>query len=189
MLLFVPWDIAFTHNGVWGFNHTYTQDCYVFNLPLEEWLFFLVIPVACVFVYEVLNHYRPFSIAERWVYPFYIIYGIAVALLALFFRHQAYTFYAGMLTAVMSIGVGILRPHWAANFLRMYIIIWIPFILINGILTGMLTENPVVYYHPDHIIGLRIISIPVEDSIYNFAMLAMVVAFYHWLPKQVQSHT
>ncbi len=189
MLLFIPWDIGFTQMGVWGFDHRYLVGLDIVNLPIEEWSFFIIIPFACVFVYEVLNYYQPFTIPTRWVHPIYIGYGLFVASLAIVFRQNAYTFYASMLTAVLSLGIGLLRPRWAANFLRMYIIIWIPFILVNGILTGMLTENPVVYYHPEHIIGLRVISIPVEDSIYNFAMLSMVIAFYHWLPKQVQSQS
>ena len=46
--LFIIWDVFFTRHGIWGFNHSYTRDFYLLGLPIEEWLFFLVIPY-CIF--------------------------------------------------------------------------------------------------------------------------------------------
>ena len=57
MLVFIPWDILKTAKGVWGFNPDYIIGIYFFNLPLEECLFFICIPYACVFIYECLNNY------------------------------------------------------------------------------------------------------------------------------------
>ena len=57
MAIFVPWDIAFTHMGVWGFNPQYLSGYRIFNLPIEEVLFFVVVPYACVFIYDCLNSY------------------------------------------------------------------------------------------------------------------------------------
>ena len=59
MLLFIPWDIAFTEQGIWGFNPDYLSGIWVAGIPLEEWLFFLCIPYACLFTYESLKHYIP----------------------------------------------------------------------------------------------------------------------------------
>ena len=41
---FLIWDQYFTINGVWGFNESYLQGIFIGSLPLEEVLFFFVIP-------------------------------------------------------------------------------------------------------------------------------------------------
>ncbi|MEY3102752.1 MAG: hypothetical protein RL558_1029, partial [Bacteroidota bacterium] len=37
MLLFIPWDVAKTAYGVWGFNPKYLMGPSLWGLPLEEW--------------------------------------------------------------------------------------------------------------------------------------------------------
>src|SRR5687767_9787079 len=54
--LFIVWDMAFTRMGVWGFNPKYVSGLYIYNLPIEEILFFICIPYSCVFLYEALNY-------------------------------------------------------------------------------------------------------------------------------------
>ncbi len=57
--LFLIWDIIFTQLGFWGFNERYLTGISLFGLPLGEYLFFLVIPYCCVFIYRVLNYFSP----------------------------------------------------------------------------------------------------------------------------------
>jgi lycopene cyclase domain-containing protein len=52
MLVFIPWDIIFTIEEIWAFNDAYLCGIRIFHLPLEEWLFFIVVPYACIFIYE-----------------------------------------------------------------------------------------------------------------------------------------
>ena len=52
MWVFIPWDVYKTASGVWGFNPDHLQGIYIFNLPIEEWLFFIAIPYACLFTYH-----------------------------------------------------------------------------------------------------------------------------------------
>ena len=51
-LLFLLWDYVFTIYGVWSFNPDYVIGVYMLNLPLEEILFFVTVPFACIFIYE-----------------------------------------------------------------------------------------------------------------------------------------
>ena len=59
---FILWDIYFTYLGVWGFNAEYHSGILVINLPLEEILFFLIIPFCCLFTYFVLKKFDKFNL-------------------------------------------------------------------------------------------------------------------------------
>jgi lycopene cyclase domain-containing protein len=67
------------------------------------------------------------------------------------------------------------------RFLMMYFVSFLPFLLVNGVLTGYLTKSPIVNYSSDEIIGFRILTIPIEDSIYNLLMLMIVIAVFEKL--------
>ena len=52
--VFIPWDIWFTDLGIWGFNERYYLGLSIFGLPIEECMFFFVIPYVCIFTYHVV---------------------------------------------------------------------------------------------------------------------------------------
>ena len=51
--------LYFTSLEVWGFNSDYLINFFIFNLPIEEVLFFICIPYSCVFTYFVFTKYVP----------------------------------------------------------------------------------------------------------------------------------
>ena len=60
---YLIWDVFATARGHWSFNQNFITGIYIYNLPIEEVLFFFVIPYSCLFTYGVLklalNHFRP----------------------------------------------------------------------------------------------------------------------------------
>ncbi|MCB0409642.1 MAG: lycopene cyclase domain-containing protein, partial [Flavobacteriales bacterium] len=57
--IFIFWDIIFTINGVWGFNPDYLLGINILHLPIEEWMFFLLIPYASFFIHYSLQYFFP----------------------------------------------------------------------------------------------------------------------------------
>lgn len=181
-IAFIVWDEFFTQWGIWGFTDKYLQGIYLGHLPLEECLFFLLVPYACVFIYEVLRAYFPAVALRAFSHYFAIVFTVAGLILGAIYSEQAYTASACLISALLTIGIYfVFKVKWYGNFVFAFLVAIIPFLIVNGILTGGFTPEPVVWYNPDHNMGLRIFTIPAEDLFYNYCMLLPVVGIYEWL--------
>ena len=58
-VLFIAWDYLATAAGWWRFDRRYVVGAFVNRLPLEELLFFLVIPICAVLTLEAVRRLRP----------------------------------------------------------------------------------------------------------------------------------
>jgi lycopene beta-cyclase len=57
LVVFCVWDIVGIHRGVWTYNPAFVTGVRLpFSLPLEEFLFFLVVPVCGLLTYEAVGH-------------------------------------------------------------------------------------------------------------------------------------
>ena len=178
MLLFIPWDIWFTHWSVWQFNNDYICGLKLFLLPIEEWLFFIIIPFACVFIHEVLNYFFNKELEPSAYVKISLLLALILAFSSVIWSDKLYTLVCFSLTSVSLFILSIYKPRWIGSFFRTYIISLIPFLIINGFLTGSFNETPIVSYSSNHIIGARILNIPIEDSLYCLLMLMIVIAVY-----------
>jgi lycopene cyclase domain-containing protein len=57
-ILFGAWDIFAVWRGHWSFDPGGICGIHLFNLPLEEVLFFILIPFCCIFTWEALIYIR-----------------------------------------------------------------------------------------------------------------------------------
>ena len=182
---FLVCDEYFTVHGIWCFNPEHLQGIYLGNLPLEEVLFFITIPYACIFIFSCIDAYFPKHKFNKLGYGFSLVFTLVSVGLAVYFKDNWYTFYAllgaGLLNAIIYFGY---TPTWYGRFIVAFLIAIIPFIIVNGVLTGMFTENPVVWYNENHIMGPRIGTIPVEDLFYNFFMLFPITVIFQFLIKR-----
>lgn len=172
-LLFIPWDVIFTQNKVWGFNPDYLSGLFFFNLPIEEWLFFITVPFSCVFIHYVLKAYFNNPINLKFSTYFWKTLSIMVFILGVFFYKQVYTFTTFTLTPIFILTILKINKEFMRDFLLTYIISFIPFIIINSILTGSFTDEPIVWYNNNENFSIRIGTIPVEDTIYNMLLLLL----------------
>jgi lycopene cyclase domain-containing protein len=181
MLVFIPWDVAFEVNGIWGFNDDYLCGIRIFHLPIEEWLFFITVPYACVFIYECVKYYLP-DILKSIAKPFFIFLAAFLLVIALINFDRNYTFFnfAGA-SILLFVTLFWIKPVYLGRFLLSFIIALVPFLLVNGVLTGTGIEDQIVWYNSADILGFRIITIPIEDTVYCLFMLLLTVVVYERL--------
>ena len=177
--IFIVWDVWFTRLGVWEFNPRYVLGLFFFGLPIEEILFFLVIPFSCLFIYEVLIYFFPKDIFLPLGKPF--VYIVVPFLLGFGFLHldkwyTAVCFLFGGIVVMCHFLV--FNYRYLGRFLFAYLVHLIPFILCNGLLTGGMTDEPVVIYNDAENLGIRIWTVPVEDTVYSMALLLLNVSIF-----------
>lgn len=184
-IFFVIWDIYFTHLGIWGFNEKYIE-VFLLNLPLGEWLFFIIVPYACVFIHECLTVYIKRDLLANIDKGFTILLALCLIIIGLWHGGQLYTMWAFLLSGTFLLfHYFFIANTYRTRFYLSYIVSIIPFTLTNGILTGMFNENPVVLYNDTQNLtasfGTRFFSIPIDDFAYSFLLIFIPVTLYEQL--------
>jgi len=183
-LPFLAWDVWATARGDWGFNPRYLVGMTFLGLPIEEILFFLMIPYSCLFIYENLICHFP---DRRFRFPA-VLNGAAVTgclVLALIYWQQNYT-RTVLLVCGLFFLITIFFDHEMLESMLFWVymaITYFPFFLVNY----LLTSPPIVWYDPKAIWGLRATTIPLEDFIYSFSMLAFYTLVYRVFRKRTSS--
>lgn len=182
MGVFIPWDVIFTINGVWGFNSNYFLGFEIFSLPLEEWLFFICIPFACVFTHYALLLYFPnLKLNKVATKAISISLVLILFILALANYDKWYTLVNFSLAIPLTWLVYKYNPQLLQHFFLTFLVMLIPFFIVNGVLTGSWIDNQVVWYNDAENLGIRMGTIPVEDSIYAYSMILMNLYYYEYL--------
>jgi lycopene cyclase domain-containing protein len=182
MILFIPWDVYFTYKGIWGFNDTYLTGIRFFGLPIEEYLFFICIPYASIFTHVALKYYMPSDPSEKAsnIFTFLVI---TFLLVLIFFGYSYwYTFSASVLALVVVVVLKfVIKSKNLGRYYFSYLIILIPFFIVNGILTGSITSEPIVWYNDHENLSFRLGTIPIEDTVYGLSLLLINMSLYEFL--------
>lgn len=177
--LFIVWDMAFTKMGVWGFNPKYVCGLYIYNLPIEEVLFFACIPYSCVFLYEALNYLIKQDYWQAHAPSISIMLVMFLFTLGLMNTDRWYT---GVTFIACATFIALMQWKWKAQFMgrfyMAYLFTLVPFFIVNGILTGSITPEPVVWYNAQEFLGLRMGTIPFEDTFYGMLLVLMNIAIF-----------
>lgn len=183
---FIVWDMLFTYMGVWSFSKQYTLGINIAGLPIEEILFFFAIPFASLALFELIN--SVFKNREiRFNKTILLATSLIINFLSLYLLFII-KIYTG--TVLLILGIFLLWYYRCnkegviqRNQLIFFTFSFIPFFIVNSILTGL----PVVSYSEAFNSGLRIGTIPIEDFIYSFLMLAMFLNVYQEKSKKHSS--
>ncbi len=183
ILIFIPWDIWFASKGIWGFNDDYLVGIFWLKLPLEEWLFFLTVPYSCTFIHFVIKAYFKNPIRQKFSTRLWYCVALILFITAIINFEQVYTFIVFLTCSIFVTIFNWINSAFMREFLITYIVCFIPFLIVNGILTGGFTENPVVWYSEQQIIGWRIGTIPLEDTVYNMLLVVLITFFTELFQK------
>jgi lycopene cyclase domain-containing protein len=187
--VFVSWDMAFTGMGVWGFNAEYITGVHLHSLPIEEVLFFICIPYSCVFLYEAMKHFvrrdlfQPYS---PWISAMLVCFLLAVGLWNMSKWYTSVSFVSCGLAII--IAQWILKSPFMGRFYFTYMLTLIPFFMVNGVLTGSVTAEPVVWYDEAEFLGIRIGTIPFEDVFYGMLMILTNICLFEGFQSRSFSH-
>ncbi len=170
--------------GFWGFNPDYLIGINLINLPVEEWLFFFVIPYCSVFIYVCLNYFLKKDVFEPYGKNVALVLGVALLIIAFLNMSRAYTFWNFLFCGVfLLIHALVWKKKYLGRFFVAYLLHLIPFLIVNGILTGTLVDEPIVWYNDQENLAIRIGTIPIEDTIYALLLLLMNVTIYERLKE------
>lgn len=169
---FLIWDVWFTKIGVWGFNQQYLLGFNFFYLPIEEILFFLCIPYASIFTHYALLHFFPNLALPKQVTKVITVSLILASILILFFNfNKWYTLLDfAVFTMLLTYSLSS-KNNLLSKFFITFLVILIPFFIVNGVLTGSFIEGEIVWYNNFENLGVRLGTIPLEDVFYAFSML------------------
>lgn len=165
---FVLLDSISHGRGWWSYAPEHTGDIAILGLPIEECLFFFVIPFACLVLYSGLASISALkhSISLR---PIAIILGVVAVTTLGFTATQPLerTIVDAVLLCLTIVLFVLLRPRLTGAFAVWFGAIILLFMGTNSILTGV----PIVLY--DHAYGsmVRVGTIPLEDFWYNLSLL------------------
>ena len=183
--VFIVWDVIYTEMGVWGFSSKHHFDVLLAGLPLEEILFFYAIPFCCLFSYFVFKNnvsIKPIEISAK----VYMLLAFGFLLLSYLFIDKAYTLSVCVFTATILFILAYKPQPWFSVFLMSFILISLgPFLLVNGVLTGLLDSvSPPVWYNDSQNIGIRVLTIPIEDFLYSFSLLFSCTYIFEFLERK-----
>jgi len=168
MIPYIVWDAIVTGMH-WVFNTDYILGIYFAKLPLEEWLFFITIPFACLFTWEMIVRRVDWRYIQFIKNIRYVLYIFPVVGILLFIRGHEYT---GLVMIFLSLALfvdGLMKTNLILQN-RFYLYLFF-IILFTLIFNGYLTWRPVVLYGESFQLDFRVFTIPIEDFGYGLSLL------------------
>ena len=183
-IFFLVWDALFTSAGIWSFNPRYTVGLFLAGLPLEEYLFFFCIPYACVFTYYCVSQFLQLSRFQTAARSTTYVLAAVLLVVALLYPARLYTSLTFLFLAALLYFSIRRKASFLPSFYVAFAIILLPFFISNGILTGTGLPEPVVIYNNNYNLGIRLFTIPVEDTFYGMLLMLINVTGFDYLHRR-----
>lgn len=182
---FIAWDIWFTAKGVWWFDTNYTIGIKIAGLPLEEWLFFICIPFSCVFTYYCFDKFFELKWLSALNNSIVFVTIIVCSVIVLLHYDKNYTLVTGVATILTLIHLHfVARVEWIGKASFVFTVLMLGFFPVNGVLTGTGIDSPIVNYNPGDFLGIRMLTIPIEDAVYGYTQFLLGLYFFKKFQNQ-----
>lgn len=177
-MFFLIWD-HFATGLFWIFNEKYITGLKITNLPVEEILFFLTVPFACLLLHvNLMKRKKPIPYNATIIYFTLITASLFLALYCLSLN----LLYSG--SVLLALCVTLLTDGFILKtrllFIKQYYIFLMMLFTLTFIFNYYLTARPVLIYNPEFNTNLRVLTIPVEDFIYSFILMLMTTSLYEY---------
>jgi lycopene cyclase domain-containing protein len=179
---FIIWDALVTGRH-WWFNKSFTSGITIAGLPLGEWLFFITVPFACIFVWEIITYRKELNQIDSLKLIYYVLFaGIGIGIWA-FASGLEYT---GLV--LIALGAVAMLDMFTNSYVLLQSRTYLFLAIVIGLVlvfNGYLTARPVVLYGEQYQLSFRIITIPIEDFFYGFSLLLLNVIVYEKFRRRV----
>jgi lycopene cyclase domain-containing protein len=173
-VIFIAGDIVITKAGMWGFNPAYHSRIVIMGLPLEEWLFFIFIPYASIFLHFVIVCYFPRLFPGNLFVRIVSVSLIVFLLLVIAFNYSKTYTLISCIMLIITLALALLNKSQVLNkYFVSFLVIFIPFFIVNALMSGTLIPDEIVWYNNAAILGIRLFTIPVEDIGYAFCLILL----------------
>lgn len=184
-VVFIIWDVFFLRMGIWGFNPDYYLGYTFFGLPMEEWMFFLFIPYACIFMhYSLLELFPKFSYNQKRSKQITVLLLCYFTVSLILNYNKWYPLVNYILAITLLLLVYISNKNLLRTYYKTFVIMLVPFVIVNGVLTGTGINDQVVWYNNLENCGVRFFTIPIEDATYAFTMILSTLYIIDFLEKR-----
>lgn len=169
--IFIFHDIKVT-NLWWSFNKKYITGLKIYKLPIEEILFFFTVSFSCLTIWLNLK----LALGEKNFYLINVLFfsGIFLYFNFLYLKTKkpypkfVYYFYSFLIILDLILKTNLI---FELNFLIFSIIVS----LLTLIFNYYLTKRPVVIYNEKYKSNLKILTIPIEDFLYGFNFVYLLI--------------
>jgi lycopene cyclase domain-containing protein len=181
LAVFVTWDAVVTGRH-WWFSDRYTLGFKILKLPVEEWLFFITIPYASLFIWEVfVAYFKNREMKSLQLIRVILYFGIPLGIILIFTGKE----YTGLVLIALGL-VALL--DWKLKTKMFIQLRTIQYLAISSlamlIFNGFLTWRPVVLYNEAYQLGIRIFTIPIEDFGFGYSLILLCTILYEYFKRR-----
>lgn len=166
------------------FNPPYLTGLTLWELPVEELLISLVLPLSGLAIYLFLNVRFPDNTYEKYSLAVSnIMLGICIAMI--YFGHQKlYTLFTFVILLVFIVYIEYVnRIRFMYRFYRAFLVSLILFYLVFGVLTSI----PVLQYDAKETLDFNLFHLPFESQFYFMGMLLLTVWLFELFKSRARN--